>query len=114
MAGSGYAAASRSTSSFTWCGAIGRDRNGRRGRERARLEVSAKGLLALDRFEEGLEVPVAEAARAVALDHLEEERRPVLRRLREDLQQIAVVVTVGEDAQPLQVGVVLLDLTDTV
>jgi hypothetical protein len=36
----------------------------------------------------------------VALDHLEEERRPVLRRLREDLQEVAVVVAIGEDAEP--------------
>ncbi len=46
------------------------------------------------------------------LDHLEEERRPILRRLREDLQEIAVLVAVGEDPQPLQVGVVLGDLAD--
>ena len=73
------------------------------------LEVAAERLLALDRLEQRLEVPVAEAARAVALDHLEEERRPVLRRLREDLQQVAVVVAVGEDAQPPQVVPALVD-----
>ena len=49
------------------------------------LEVAPERLLALDRLEQRLEVPVAEAARAVPLDHLEEERRAVLRRLREDL-----------------------------
>src|ERR1051326_236925 len=46
------------------------------------LEVAAQGLLALDCLEQRLEVPVSEAARAMALDHFEEERRPVLRRLR--------------------------------
>ena len=61
------------------------------------LEVAAQRLLALDRLEQRLEVAVAEAACAVALDHLEEQRRPVLRGLREDLQQVAVVVAVGED-----------------
>ena len=61
-----------------------------------------------------LKLPVAEAARAVPLDHLEEQRRPVLRRLREDLQQVAVVVAVGEDPEPLQVAVVLVDLADAV
>src|SRR6476619_7430140 len=51
------------------------------------LEVAAERLLALDRLEEGLEVAVAEAARAVALDHLEEDGGPVLRGLREDLEE---------------------------
>ena len=54
--------------------------------------VAAQCLFALDRLEERLEVAVAEAASAVALDHLEEQGRPVLRRLREDLEQVAVVV----------------------
>ena len=65
------------------------------------LEVPAQRLLALDRREEGLEVALAEGRGAVALDHLEEHRRPVLRGLREDLQQIAVLVAVGQDLQPL-------------
>src|SRR5881409_2971863 len=56
------------------------------------LEVAAERLLALDRLEERLEVPLAEAARPMPLDHLEEERRPVLERAREDLQEVALVV----------------------
>src|SRR5436190_3465153 len=79
---------------------------------RGRLQIPAEGLLALDRLEQRLEVPVAEAARAVPLDHLEEERRAVLRRLREDLEQVTVVVAVREDPEPAQVVVVLLDLPD--
>ena len=39
------------------------------------LEVAAERLLALDRLEQGLEIALAEAGRAVALDYLEEERR---------------------------------------
>src|SRR5436190_16204060 len=81
---------------------------------RGRLQIPAEGLLALDRLEERLEVPVAEAARAVPLDHLEEDGRPVLRRLREDLQEVAVVVAVGEDLVPAQVVVRLVDLTHAV
>src|SRR5947207_9557437 len=77
-----------------------------------KLEIAAECLLALDRLEERFEVSFAEAARAVALDHLEEERRPVLRRLREDLQQVALLVAVGEDPQPLEIVPVLADLTD--
>src|SRR5581483_7231617 len=75
-------------------------------------EVAAQRLLALDRFEESLEVAVAEARRAVPLDHLEEHCRPVLRGLGEDLQQVAVVVAVDEDPVLLQHGVVLVDLAD--
>src|SRR5262249_38884607 len=75
-------------------------------------EVAAERLLALDRLEERLEVALAEGRRAVPLDHLEEERRPVLGGLREDLEQVAVLVAVGEDAQPLQVVVVLVDRAD--
>src|SRR5207245_6387134 len=54
-----------------------------------RLQIAAERLFALDRLEQRFEVAVAEAARAVALDHLEEERRSVLSRVREDLEQIA-------------------------
>src|SRR5687767_9234510 len=73
-------------------------------------EISPRGLLALDRLEQRLEVSLPEAARAVALDDLEEDRRPVAERLREDLQQIALVVAVDQDAQPAQVVERLGDL----
>ena len=61
--------------------------------------VPRRRLLALDRLEQRLEVPLAEAPRAVALDDLEEQRRPVLDRLGEDLQHVAFVVAVDEDAE---------------
>src|SRR2546423_4712034 len=66
-------------------------------------EVPPRRLLALDCLEQGLEVALAEAARAVPLDQLEEDRRPVAERLREDLKQVALVVAVDEDAEPVQV-----------
>src|SRR5262249_42710850 len=68
------------------------------GHPRFRSEGPAEGLLALDGLEQGLEVPLAEAAGAVAFDHLEEERRAVEDRLGEDLEQVALVVAVDEDA----------------
>src|ERR1700750_1855800 len=77
-----------------------------------RLQVAAPLLLALDGLEQRLEVAVAEAARAVALDDLEEDRRAVADRLREDLQQVALVVAVDEDALLAQVGELLDDLGD--
>src|SRR5215207_3983875 len=89
--------------------AVWRDGVSRRSR---RLEVASKGLLTLDRLEERLEVALAERRRAVPLDHLEEDRRPVLRGLGEDLEQVAVLVAVGEDPKPLEVAVVLVDVPD--
>src|SRR5918994_1630565 len=76
------------------------------------LEVSSPVLLALDRLEQGLEVALAEAAGTVPLDDLEEHGRTVSNGLREDLQQVALVVAVDQDAQPLQVLDVFLDLAD--
>src|SRR5436309_12717353 len=75
------------------------------------LKISAESLFAFDRLEQRLEVALAEATRTVAFDHLEEERRPVLRGLREDLQQVSLLIAIGEDAQPAEVVPVLADLT---
>src|SRR5689334_372148 len=86
----------------------------RRRRERTPLQVAAERLFSFDRLEQRLEVAVAEAARAVPLDHLEEDGGPVLRGLREDLQEIAVLVAVDEDPVLLQYRVVLVDLADPV
>ena len=63
------------------------------------LEVASALLLALDGFEERLEVALAERARALALDDLVEDRRAVLDGLGKDLQQVAVGVAVDEDAE---------------
>src|SRR6476659_8500626 len=67
-----------------------------------RSEVPAGVLLALDGLEEGLEVALAEAEGAVALDQLEEDRGTVAERLGEDLEQVAVLVAVDQDAALLQ------------
>ena len=76
------------------------------------LEVAPQGLFTFDRFEQCLEIAFSKPAGAVALDDFEEERRAVLRRLREDLEQVALLVAVGEDAQALQIVVVGVDLAD--
>src|SRR4051812_8682349 len=65
-------------------------------------EIPAGVLLAFDGLEERLEVALAEAEGAVALDQLEEDRRAVTERLGEDLEQVAVLVTVDEDPALLQ------------
>src|SRR5207344_1911169 len=75
-------------------------------------EIAPQGLLSLDRFEQCLEIAFSKPARAVALDDLEEERRPILRGLREDLKQVPLLVAVGEDAQTTKVVVLHVDLAD--
>src|SRR3954454_14481148 len=68
----------------------------------ASSKVAAPLLLALDGLEECLEVPLAETERAVPLDQLEEDGGPVAGGLGEDLQQVAVLVAVDQDAALLQ------------
>src|SRR3954449_7093272 len=68
----------------------------------ASLKVAAPLLLTLDRLEECLEVALAETERAMALDQLEEHGGPVAGGLGEDLQQVAVLVAVDQDAALLQ------------
>src|SRR3989304_4599793 len=65
-------------------------------------EVAALLLLALEGLEEGLEVADPEAARAVPVDDFEEEGRAILHRLGEDLEEIALLVAVGLDAELLE------------
>src|SRR5207302_4209128 len=74
-----------------------------------RLKVAACGLLALDGLEQRLEVALAEALAPFPLDDLEEQRRAVGDGAGEDLQQIAVVVSIDEDAQVAKAVQVLVD-----
>src|SRR4051795_4793503 len=79
---------------------------------RAGSQFPASLLLPLDRLEEGLEVPLAEAQRAVPLDQLEEDGGPVADRLGEDLQQVPVLVAVDQDPTSLQLLDRHADLAD--
>jgi hypothetical protein len=65
------------------------------------LQIAPPGLLAFDRLEERLEVPLTEARRTLALDDLGEEGRAVRKVLGEDLQEVATSVDVDEDAEAL-------------
>src|SRR5262249_18822295 len=65
-------------------------------------EVAAPRLIALDRLEQRLEIPFAESAGAAPLDELEEQRRSIGDRLGEDLQQVSLVIAVGEDVRGAQ------------
>ena len=59
-----------------------------------------------------LKLPSPNPSRAVPLDDFEEQRRPILDRLREDLQQIPFVVAVGHDAELGELLDRLVDLAD--
>src|SRR5688572_15036705 len=78
------------------------------------LEIPAQRLLALDRLEQCLEVPLPEAARTLPLDDLEEHRRAVLHRLGEDLQQVAVGIAIDEDTELPERSEVLVDRADAI
>src|SRR5262245_63397256 len=78
------------------------------------LEVSSAGLFDLDRLEQRLEVADTEAARTVPLDDLEEERRAVLDRAGEDLEEVALLVAVGLDPELLERRHRHPDVADTV
>src|SRR3954452_19824631 len=82
------------------------------GRPWSGSQVPPPLLLALDRLEEGLEVALAEAERPVPLDELEEHRRAVTQGLGEDLQEVAALVAVDEDAAPLELLDRHADLAD--
>src|SRR6185436_7631367 len=76
------------------------------------LEIAPGRLFRFDRFEERLEVALAETAAAVALDDLEEQRRPVLDGSGEDLEQVALVVAIHQDAELADLLHGLPDLAD--
>src|SRR5581483_5552378 len=78
----------------------------------AALQVPALRLLCLDRLEQRAEVALAESARSLALNDLEEDRRTIFHRLREELQQIAFLILVDEDLQLANLVDRLFDLAD--
>ena len=80
--------------------------------QRRTLQISAALLLALDGLEQRLEISLAETAAALALDHLVEQRGTVFHRAREDLQHVAFVVAIHQDAELLQLVDRLVDLAD--
>src|ERR1700748_1298895 len=77
-------------------------------------QITARLLLAFDRFEESFEVTLAEATAALALDDLEEYRWPILDGPGEDLQHVALVVAIHQYAQVLKLIDRLIDFADTI
>src|ERR687888_2725848 len=78
------------------------------------LQISARGLLALDRFKERLEVSFAKTLRAFALNDFEEQRRPILDRFGKNLEQITFVVAVDQNPEFLQRAELFVDVTDAI
>ncbi len=71
-------------------------------------------MFAFDGFEERFEVAFAEAAAAFALDDFVEEGGAVFDGAGEDLQHVAFVVAVDEDAEAFELVDGLVDLADAV
>src|SRR5215216_1615113 len=66
------------------------------------LQIPSPRLFRLQRHEQRLEIPRPEAVGAVTLDDLKENSRPILDTFREDLEQVTVLVAVGQYAETLQ------------
>ena len=66
------------------------------------LQITSRFLFAFDGFEERFEIAFAKALRAFALNNFEKERGPIFYRLGKYLQQITFIITIDENAQPLQ------------
>ena len=71
-------------------------------------------MLALDGFEEGLEVAFSEGLGAFALNDFNEYRRAVHQGLGEELQQVALVVAVDQDSELAQRSEVFVDFAHAV
>src|SRR5437588_9544605 len=65
------------------------------------LQISSCFLFSLQCFKQRFEIAFAEALCALALDNFEKERRAVLHRLGEYLEQITFVVAIDQNAKPL-------------
>ena len=76
---------------------------------RSGLQVAAAVLFDLEGLEEGFEVALAETLASTAADDLEEEGRPILQWLGEELEKVAFVVRVHQDPEVADAFVILLD-----
>src|SRR5260370_42106286 len=66
------------------------------------LQIPSSRLLHFNRFKQRFEIPFSKSAAALALDHFEEHGRPILHRLRENLQQVAFLVAVHKYTERAQ------------
>ena len=73
-------------------------------------QISSRGLIQLNTLEQSFEVAGPETLMVISLDDLEEDSWPILHRLREDLQEIAIVIIINQNLQFLQFCQVLFNL----
>src|SRR5207237_1288876 len=76
------------------------------------LQVASAFLLFLKCFEERLEISFPKTLGAFALDDFEKQRRPVLYRLREYLEQITFVVAIDQYPETFQRPEIFVDVAD--
>jgi hypothetical protein len=78
------------------------------------LQIASRFLLSFDGFEEGFEISFAEAAASFALDDLVEDGGSVFDGAGEDLEHVAFIVAVDENAEALELVDGLVDFADAV
>src|SRR6478672_796306 len=75
------------------------------------LQVAPRFLFLLQRFEERLEIALAETLRPFALDYFEKECGPVFNWLGENLEEITLVIPIDENAEASERPEILIDVT---
>src|SRR5258706_6368286 len=83
-------------------------------RHKFHLQISSQFLFVFQGLEKGFKVAFAKATGALAFDDLKENCWAIDDRFGEDLQQVALVVMVYEDAEFGQVFDILSDVADTI
>jgi hypothetical protein len=78
------------------------------------LKIAPQFLFTLNGFEKRLKIPLSETLRALALDDLKEECRPVFYGLAEQLQEISLIIAIYQNAEFLKGGDILVDWPDTI
>src|SRR6266478_3118528 len=77
-------------------------------------QIASRSLFALDRFEERFEIAFAETLRALALNDLEKQRRPIFHGLGKDLEQITFIIAIHENSDLLQRIEFFVDVADAI
>ena len=77
---------------------VSHERAHERSYARSPLKVPAESLFPLNRLEKRAKIALAEAATAFSLDHFIEQSGAILYRTREDLQHVAFIVAIDQNA----------------
>src|SRR4051812_29742527 len=74
------------------------------------LQVPSLRLLTLNRLKQTLKVTSAKALKLITLNNLNKDGRTIHQRLREQLQQVAALIVINKNVEPLNGVQVLLEL----